>query len=40
MARDYGEDKVLAAYLETFERATRMDAADGEMIVSRPARHV
>src|SRR5712671_6809619 len=40
MARDYAEDKVLAAYIETFERAARMDAADGEMIVSSPARHV
>jgi len=40
MARDYAEDKVLAAYIETFERAARMDAADGEMIVPSPARHV
>jgi len=40
MARDYGEDKVLAAYLDTFEQVTRMDTADGEMIVSSQARHV
>ncbi len=40
MAREYGEDKVLAAYLETFEEITRIDAGNGEMMASGHARHV
>ncbi|HMH17907.1 MAG TPA: glycosyltransferase family 4 protein [Burkholderiales bacterium] len=39
MAREYAEDKVLAAYLDTFERVTRIDAG-AKMIVSSEARHV
>ena len=40
MAREYGEDKVLSAYLDAFERVMRIDTADTEMLVSSQARHV
>jgi hypothetical protein len=40
MEREYGEDKVLAAYLDTFEQVTRIDTSDAKMIVSGQARHV
>jgi glycosyltransferase involved in cell wall biosynthesis len=40
MAREYGEDKVLAAYLDTFEQVTRVSTGDAKMIVSGQARHV
>ncbi len=40
MDREYGEDKVLAAYLDTFEQVTRIDTSDAKMIVSGQARHV
>jgi glycosyltransferase involved in cell wall biosynthesis len=40
MAREYAEDKVLAAYLDTFEQVTRIGAAGAEMIVSSEGRHV
>jgi hypothetical protein len=39
MAREYGEDKVLATYLDTFEEVMRIDRASA-MIVSSEARHV
>lgn len=39
MAREYGEDKVLAPYFGTFERAMRADAA-AEMPPSTRTRHV
>jgi len=40
MAREYGEDKVLAPYLDTFEKVTRMDTANAEVIALSKARHV
>jgi glycosyltransferase involved in cell wall biosynthesis len=40
MAREYGEDKILAAYLDTFGQVTRIDTADAKMMVSGQARHV
>ncbi len=40
MAREYGEDKVLAAYLDTFEQVMRVDTADANLLVSTKARHV
>ncbi|SRR5581483_4744837 len=40
MAREYGEDKVLAAYLDTFEEVMRIGIARAKMIVSNEARHV
>ena len=40
MAREYGEDRVLAPYLDTFEKVMRMGTAKAEMIVSSQARHV
>lgn len=41
VAREYGEDKVLAAYLDTFEEVMRTAAgsADAKVTVSRTARH-
>jgi glycosyltransferase involved in cell wall biosynthesis len=39
MAREYGEDKVLAAYLDTFAQVARIDPADAATIVSSQARH-
>ncbi len=40
MAREYGEDKVLAPYLETFDEVMRTDGTSVKMIVSSEARHV
>ena len=40
MGREYGEDKILAAYLDTFEQVMRIDAADSKMLVPGQARHV
>ena len=40
MAREYGEDKVLAAYLDTFAKVMHIDTAGAGMIVSGKARHV
>ncbi len=40
MAKEYGEDKILAAYLDTFERVTCIDAAGAGMLVSSQVRHV
>lgn len=39
MAREHGEDKVLAAYLDTFEKIMRIDTAGADMIVSGRASH-
>jgi glycosyltransferase involved in cell wall biosynthesis len=39
MARQYGEDKVLAAYLEAFEKVTRPAAATVDMTAQGHARH-
>jgi glycosyltransferase involved in cell wall biosynthesis len=40
MAREYGEDRVLAPYLDTFEKVLRRGGAAGTTIVSSTARHV
>ena len=40
MQREYGDDRVLAAYLETFEEVMRTDTADANVAVSGSARHV
>ena len=40
MAREYGEDRILAPYLETFEEIMRADTADAKVAVSGKARHV
>ena len=40
MARERGEDSVLAAYLKTFEDVMRIDATNARMIGSSEARHV
>jgi len=40
MAREYGEDKVLAAYLDAFERVMRIDTAGAGLLASTKARHV
>jgi glycosyltransferase involved in cell wall biosynthesis len=40
MAREYREDKILAAYLDTFEKVMRPGAADAGMVASDAARHV
>jgi len=40
MAREYGEEKVLAPYCDTFGRAMRADAAAAEMPASTRTRHV
>jgi glycosyltransferase involved in cell wall biosynthesis len=40
MARQYGEDKVLTTYLETFDEVMRINKASAKMIVSSEARHV
>jgi len=40
MSREYGDDKVLSAYLDTFEKVTRIDNANAELIASSQARHV
>jgi glycosyltransferase involved in cell wall biosynthesis len=40
MAREYGEGRVLAPYLEAFEQVTRTDAANAKIIPSSQARHV
>jgi len=40
MAGEYGEDKVLAAYLDTFEGVLRIDAAGAGLLASTKARHV
>jgi glycosyltransferase involved in cell wall biosynthesis len=39
MAREYGEDKVLAAYLDTINRVMRDDVASSKMLVSSKAGH-
>ena len=39
MAREYGEDRVLAPYLDTFERVTRI-ATDAGIVPPRQTRHV
>ena len=39
MAREYGEDRVLAAYLDTFEQVTRTDTANADLPVSTKAHH-
>jgi glycosyltransferase involved in cell wall biosynthesis len=39
-AREYGEDKVLATYLDTFDRVLRRDGADTGIPLSSTARHV
>jgi len=39
MAREYGEDKVLAAYLDTFEQVTRTDTANADLPVPTKAHH-
>jgi glycosyltransferase involved in cell wall biosynthesis len=40
MEREYGDDRILAPYLETFEEVTRADTADARVIVSSSAHHV
>jgi glycosyltransferase involved in cell wall biosynthesis len=40
MAREYGDDKVLATYLDTFVEVTRLDTSSAGMIVSGKASHV
>jgi glycosyltransferase involved in cell wall biosynthesis len=40
MAREYGEDEVLATYLDTFEEVMRLDRASAKVIVPGAARHV
>jgi glycosyltransferase involved in cell wall biosynthesis len=40
MEREYGEDRVLATYLETFEEVMRADTADTKVAVPGKARHV
>jgi glycosyltransferase involved in cell wall biosynthesis len=40
MAREYAEDKVLAAYLDSFAGVMRNDIASGKMLVSSKAGHV
>jgi len=40
MAQEYGQDKVLATYLETFDEVMRIDKASAKVIVSSEARHV
>lgn len=40
MEREYGDDKIMAAYLETFEKVVRFPAARGKLIASQAARHV
>jgi len=40
MEREHGEEKVLAAYSDTFEHVARIDTTHAEMIVSSQARHV
>jgi glycosyltransferase involved in cell wall biosynthesis len=40
MAREYGEDRVLATYLETFDEVMRVDRVVAKMIVSSETRHV
>jgi hypothetical protein len=34
MAREYGDDRILSTYLETFERIAGRDAAGDRMIAS------
>ena len=40
MAREYGEDRILATYLEAFERVMHIDPRSAKLIVSREAHHV
>jgi len=40
MEREHGEEKVLAAYLDTFEEVARIDTTNAELIVSSQARNV
>src|SRR5438132_3910363 len=40
MAQEYGEDKVLRPYLETFDEIMRIDKASAKITVSSEARHV
>jgi glycosyltransferase involved in cell wall biosynthesis len=40
MAREHGEDKVLAPYLDTFEEVMRLDARSAKVLVSNEPRHV
>ncbi len=40
MAREHGEDKVLAAYLDTFEEVMRPGASKPKMLMSNEPRHV
>jgi len=40
MAREHGEDKVLAPYLDTFEEVMRLDPSNAKMLVSNEPRHV
>ena len=40
MAREYDDDKVLPAYLDTFDAVMRLDSAGHGMIASGATRHV
>lgn len=40
MAREHGEDRVLSAYLDTFEKVTRIGKAKAGPLASSKARHV
>ena len=40
MAREHGEDKVLAAYLDTFEEVMRVGASNPKVLMSNEPRHV
>lgn len=39
MAREYGEDRILPAYLDTFEKVMRADTAAAGMVMPDKARH-
>jgi glycosyltransferase involved in cell wall biosynthesis len=40
MAREHGEDRVLAPYLDTFEKVMRIDTVNASLLASRKTRHV
>jgi len=39
MAREYGEDRVRPAYLDTFQHGNRTDPANADLPVSTKAHH-
>jgi glycosyltransferase involved in cell wall biosynthesis len=40
MAREHGEDRIVAAYLDAFEKVKRADAVNAGVLATRKARHV